>query len=127
MLSPALGWPALEPRHHGDVLFNGHVGEEPDLLDDVADIAPECDRVQLADILPAYPYLPGGGVDQAVDHLHEGGLARAAGADEDERLALLHVQCDPVDGSDAARIHLSYVPNLNQGHQSPISTTPTRP
>ena len=38
--------PAEEPRHDGDVVADGQVREEPDLLDDVADAPPQLDRRQ---------------------------------------------------------------------------------
>ena len=41
--------PAEQPRHDGDVVANGQVRKEADLLEHVADAAPEIERVPLRD------------------------------------------------------------------------------
>ena len=79
-------WATLKPQNHGDVFLHGHVREEADALEHVADGAAKLDRV-LARTCPA-PDLdgPGGRLDQAVDHLQRRGLAATRGAEQDEQL-----------------------------------------
>ena len=72
--------------HHADVLGNGHVGKQADLLDDIADVAPELHLVLAVDVLAVDEDGPGVRLQQAVDHLHGGGLAAARGADEHHEL-----------------------------------------
>ena len=74
--------PAEQLRHGGDVLGDGHVREEADLLDHVADAAAELGLVQSVDALPIDPHVARGELDEPVDELHGGRLAAAGGADE---------------------------------------------
>jgi hypothetical protein len=62
------------------------VREQPDLLDDVADLAPQLGGLALADAASADEDLAVGQVDHPVDHPHRGGLAAAGRADEDADL-----------------------------------------
>ena len=64
----ALGLVVLqELRHHADVLGHGHVGEQADLLDDVADVAPQFHLVLGLGVLPVDGNGAGVDVDEAVD------------------------------------------------------------
>ena len=45
------------------------VRQQPDLLDDIADAAPELDRVLVGDVLAADQDLAAGRLDEPVDHL----------------------------------------------------------
>ena len=74
--------PAEQPRHGRDVLADGHVREEADLLDHVADAAPQLDDGEVAHAAPVDPDVAGVERDQAVDHLQRGRLAAARRADE---------------------------------------------
>ena len=49
-LAAAFFIPAQHARHHGNVLLNGHIGEQADLLDNVADIAPQSHGILRAGI-----------------------------------------------------------------------------
>ena len=69
--------PAQQFRHHTNVLFDRHVGEEPDLLDDVADRATQLDGIVPIRILTIDKDLAGRRFDQPVDHLERRRLAAA--------------------------------------------------
>ncbi len=89
--------PAKEFRNRGNVLSDGHVGEEPYLLDDVADAAAECDCVYMRDILSLNQDAPVCRLDQPVHHAHRCGLAAAGGADQNASCAFRHVQVEIID------------------------------
>jgi hypothetical protein len=112
---PRLG-PAEHPGHQRDVLRDGHVREEAGRLDGIADLAAQLDRVHPGDVLLADADTAGGGLDQPVDHLEEGGLAAAGGADEDHRLPGLDLHAHVVHGgSGGARIALGEPLQLDGG------------
>src|SRR5262249_58161651 len=66
-----------------DVVGDGHVREEADLLDHVADLTPQLDGGQLADAAAVDPDVALVEGDQAVDHLQRSRLAAARRPDED--------------------------------------------
>ena len=68
------------------------VGEQADVLDHVADVAPQLHRVGLHDVPPGHDDAPAGQVDEAVDHPQGGRLAAARGADEHADLALVDLE-----------------------------------
>ncbi len=82
--------PCEEARHDGDVVVNGQVRKERDVLQHVADVAPEIEWVPGGHRTPADDHLAGIGHEQPVDQLEDGALAGAAAAHEGERFALLH-------------------------------------
>ena len=61
--------PAQQPRDRGDVVGDRLVGEQPDLLDDVADAAPEYGPLFVKDILSVDEDGPCTRLDEPVDHL----------------------------------------------------------
>ena len=75
-----------KPGHHADVLGHGHVGEQTDLLDDVADVAAQFYLVLGVNILAVDGDGAGINVNEPVDGLEGGGFAAAGGADEDHKL-----------------------------------------
>jgi len=74
--------PAGQTGDHAHVLGDRHVREQPGLLDGVTDPPAELVRVQSQRIPATDRDAPGGGLDEAVDHLHGGGLAAARRPDE---------------------------------------------
>ncbi len=62
----AIGRPALQTRHQADVLFDGHVRKQPDVLQHVADAAPQPNPVPLAGVATFDPNRAGGRQDQAI-------------------------------------------------------------
>ena len=83
-------------RHRGDVRDDLLVGEQPDLLDHVADPASELHRVLRGDVASLEEDPAGGGLDQPVDHLQRGGLPAARRPDQDDQLAGRHLEVELV-------------------------------
>ena len=81
--------PAEQLWHDRDVLGDGHVGEQSDLLDHVADVASQLVRVEGKHVSPVDRDGPARRLDDAVDHLHGRCLATAARADEHDELTRL--------------------------------------
>ena len=79
----------LEPRHDADVAGDGHVREQPDILQHVADAAPQADRLPLASIAALDHDDAGIRHQQPVDELEERRLPGAAAADQRDDLACL--------------------------------------
>ena len=77
-----------QPGHHADVLGHSHVGEQADLLDDIADMPPQFHLVLAVDIFSVDADGAGIRLQQAVDHLHGGGFTAAGGADQDHELSI---------------------------------------
>ncbi len=90
--------PAQHPGHHGDVLFNRHIREQANLLNDVADIAAQRDGIEIGCVFAVNKNLAAGGRDQPVNHLQRGGLAAARRAEQHAHFAFRHVQVDVIDG-----------------------------
>ena len=82
----AIGRPAFETRHQADVFLDGHVRKQPDVLQHVADAAPQADRVPLARVASLDANGSGRGQDQSIDELEDRALAGAAAADEHDDL-----------------------------------------
>ena len=72
--------PAEQLRNQCDVLFNGPVGQQPKLLNHVADFPSQIDGVEGGDVLPVEPDRAAREWQQAIDQSQGGGLARAAAA-----------------------------------------------
>ena len=108
----ALLRPPEQSRHGSDVVRDGLMREEPDLLDDVADAASQGGRLLAKHVLPIDEDGSAGRLDEPVDHLQRGRLARAAGADEDADLSGGDLERQLVDGQlslvalgDVAELH----------------------
>ena len=95
--------PALEARHERDVARNRHVGEEADLLEHVADVPPQPDRVPVSGRVPLDADRARARREQPVDHLERRRLARPAAAHEHQRLARLDGEREFVEHQRAAR------------------------
>ena len=101
-------FPAEDLGHDRDVVGDREVREQPDLLDDVPDPAPQLVAVDLGDVLPVEQDPPRGRLDQAVHHLQGGGLAAPRGADEHHDRAVGHVEAEILDrGLVLARVGLA--------------------
>ena len=71
--------------------------EEADLLDHVADTAPELHRIDLVHIASLHEHRALVGIMQTVDELDEGGLAAARGAKHADELALFDREVHTVE------------------------------
>lgn len=88
-----------------DVLQDGHVGEEPDVLEGAGDagLGDEVGLGRQEGAAVADGAL--GGDVEAGEAVEEGGLAGAVGADEADDLAFADGEADVVDGGEAAEAH----------------------
>ena len=80
--------PAEQLRHRADVRGDGLVREQPDLLDHVADVAAQLDRVGVGDVVAVEEDAARRRLDQPVDHLQRRRLAATRRADEHADLAV---------------------------------------
>ncbi|SAD57229.1 Uncharacterised protein [Enterobacter cloacae] len=90
--------PAQHARYDGDVLFNGHVREQANLLDHVANVAAQGHGVHAAGVFAVNQDRPAARGDQAVDHLESSGFPAAGRAKQDAHFPFGHVQVDVIDG-----------------------------
>ena len=108
--------PAQQLRDRGDVVGDRAVREQADLLDHVADVAPQLVLVAVAHAAAADEDVAGRDVDHPVDHPHRGGLAAAGRPDEHADLARGHLEAEAVDGrAVGARVALGDLPELQRG------------
>ena len=108
--------PAEQLRHDRDVLADREVREQADLLDHVADPAPQLGRGARADALAVDQDVALGQLDHAVREPQRGGLAAAGRTDQHADLAGRHGQREVVDrGLGLARIALDDVAVLDRG------------
>ena len=94
--------PAEESRDGGDVVADRHVREEADLLDHVADAAPQLDDGQIANRPPVDRDVAGVERDQPVDHLERRGLPAARRPDEHAERAGRDLERELVERRDVA-------------------------
>src|SRR6202035_233886 len=131
-LPPPARLPAEEPGDQRHVLEDRPVREEPAVLGHVADTEPELDRIEVADRAPLDPRLAGSGLHHAVPEPQQGGLARAALADQGQRLAGRHREVDPRQRRSAVAVGLADADGFERrgdGHvfQSILDVPPARP
>ena len=106
---------AAQHGHGGDVVEHGAVREEAAGLHDVADAAAQPHRIQLGDVVAVDVDAPGGRVDHAVDHPHQGGLAGAGGADQHHGFVRGDLEAEVLDRERAARVLLADVLESDHG------------
>jgi hypothetical protein len=97
-LPEALLPPAQQAGHRDRVLADRLVGEEPNLLDHVADAPAQLGHVAGHDVDAVDQNLPAGWLDQPVDHLEAGRLAAARRSHEDADPAGRHRERQVVHG-----------------------------
>ena len=86
--------PTAQPRNGGDVVGDRAVGEQPDLLDHVADLAPQLGGRALPHGGVPDEDVALGDLDHAVDHPHRGRLAASRRTDEDADVAARHLEIE---------------------------------
>ena len=107
--------PAEQGGDGGDVLGDRPVGKEADLLDHVADLAPELGGRALADGPVADEDVALGDLDHPVGHPHRGRLAAPGGADQDADLARRNLEAELVDrGALGPGIDLGHLAELDR-------------
>jgi hypothetical protein len=108
--------PAEQVRDGRDVLADRLVREEADLLDHVADLAPQLRRPAVADALAADQDVAVRDVDHPVDHPHGGRLAAAGRADEHADVARGHLEREVIDRRvGGAGVLLDHLAELERG------------
>ena len=98
--------PAQHARYDGNVLFDGHVREQANLLDHVANVAAQGDGVHPAGVFAVDQDRPAARRNEAVNHLQGGGLPAAGRAEQDAHFPFGHVQVDVVDGLEGLAVLL---------------------
>lgn len=111
-------FPAEEMGDGRGVLQHGPVRKQADLLDHIADTAPEPDRIDGGYVVPVEEYPALARFDQPVHHLHGGRLAAARRSDERDEFTFGDLEGKVVDGGGAVRIPLGDV--LETDHGSPL-------
>jgi hypothetical protein len=106
---------AVHLEAEGDVLTHSHVGVERVGLEHHGDVP--LGRVDAVDDAILDLDLAAGDALEPRDHVQKRGLAAARGADEDEELALLHGDIDPVQHLDGA-VGLGDVVDVEKTHGS---------
>src|SRR5206468_7462709 len=114
--------PAQQLGHQADVALYGEVGDETRLLDDVAGAPAQLDGVPRLQRAAQDHHRSLIRLDEAVEGLERGRLARAAGAEQDQHAAFLHGEREAVEGHGTARIALADVDELDgRGHGRPAA------
>ncbi len=90
--------PAQHARHDGNVLFDGHVREQANLLDHVANVAAQGHGVHSAGVFAVNQDCPATWRNETVDHLQCSGFPAAGRAEQHAHFPFRHVQVDVVDG-----------------------------
>ena len=113
--------PSEQLRYGGDVLGDGEVREEADLLDDIADVASKSIRIEGQYVLAVDPDRATARLDDPVDHLHGRRLAASTRPDKHDQFTRLDAHREAIDGGNLlAGIHLRHVVELD-GNATPGS------
>src|SRR6266536_4608200 len=108
----------------GDVLADGLIGEELEVLEYAADGTPQRRHLpggEPVQLLARHPDVPGAGpllLDQQAD---EGRLAGAGLADDEDELALADLHRDVVEGDDVVTVDLGDVVECDHGCEQPFA------
>jgi len=105
----------------GDVVVDGAVGQQLEVLKDGADVAPQQRDLlvrQAADVASRDPHLALGRVELADQQLDQGRLAAARRTDQEDELAAPNRQRDSFQGKVATRIDLGDVVELDDRRRS---------
>jgi hypothetical protein len=86
-LTDPLFWPAQQAWNGADVVLDGHVRKQPDLLKDVADPPPQLGYLEAVDSAPVDRDLSLGDRNQPIDHLQGGRLAATRRSNQHAYLA----------------------------------------
>ena len=121
-----LGRPAFQPRYDRDILFDGHVGEEADVLEDVPDVAAQRDRIPFARIASFDKDRAGRRQQQPVDELEQRALARAAAAHERNDVTRFHREIHACQRGRPARVPETHIVESDYHDGCPDEVKPAR-
>ena len=113
-------FPPFEPRHHRDVVGDGQMREQPDVLDHVPDGASEADGIPLARVPSFDPDVARVGHQQSIDQLEDGGLAGAARPDERDAGTGIDSQRESVENGRLARVPERDLAEFDAIHAKPM-------
>ena len=88
----SLDGPSHETRDHREVFLHRHVGEQPDSLKNVADLAAQYCRVLGRDVFSIDEDPSRGGLDESVLHLEQRRLAATGRTKKNKRFPFAHVE-----------------------------------
>ena len=100
----AIGLPMLQPRDQRHVFLDGHVREEPDVLQHVSDASPQPDRIPFGSVAALDNDAAPGRQQQAVDQSENRRFSSAAAADDGRRLPGRDRQVETAQDRGAARM-----------------------
>ena len=122
--------PADDLEGEGHVLEDGLVGQEPEVLEDAADVAPQVRDAplgQVADLLAGLPDATGVGHLLAEQEADEGRLAGAGRADQEHELALVDLDGAVLEGDRGSLVRLGDVLEFDHGKRRCGEPTTGRP
>ena len=90
--------PAEHARDDGNVLFDGHVREQTNLLDNVADVTAQRHRVHFVGVFAVNQDVAAARRNQAINHLQRRGFPAAGRAKQNAHFTFRYVEVDVVDG-----------------------------
>ena len=97
--------PREQARDERDVLFDGPMREQPELLNDVADAAAQLDGIKGSGVASVEQDGSGGWLEQAIDEPQRGGFPGSAAPEENEGFAGVDLEAEAVqNGSPGDRV-----------------------
>jgi hypothetical protein len=91
-------------RRDADVIRDAQMRKQRTTLEDISNPTPQCDRIDLRDVLAADPDNPAIRRNQAVGESQKRRLARAGAADDGKELAFGDSERDVIDGFHSAAV-----------------------
>ena len=90
------GRPAQKTGNESDILLNGPVRKQAELLDDVADAAPQINGVEPVDRLPIQTDTPGARLEHPVDQSEGGCFSGPASPEQNQGFSAFDIETQPV-------------------------------
>ena len=84
--------PTEDFRYHCNIFFYGHMWEQTDLLNNIANLSAQCHRIRLPYIFSEYSNFSGCRLIEAVHHLHQCGFPTAGCPQYGDHFLLLNLK-----------------------------------